>query len=78
MISPYQAFPVHRHTFQGTASNLPLDHLDGILHAITDTDITMTFGDSSTKSITGVKAGMDIVLSGETITVTTSADVMIS
>ena len=77
--SPYQAFPVHQNSFQGTASS---ESLSGrpykLLHVVTDTDVTVEVVGGGSFTISNLPAGFDIVLPGNTATVTTTGEVIIS
>ncbi len=79
MQSPYQAFPLHRYTFQGVASAETLDGRPNyLLHTIEITDITIVFFDTTSITFSGVAAGVDVVLPADTDTVTTTGSVWIS
>jgi hypothetical protein len=77
MISPYQAFPLTKNTISGVLADQSLENMERILHANADTDVTLTFPDTSTVTMT-IAAGMDIVLDGGADTVTTTAAVTLS
>ena len=79
MQSPYQAFPVHKNTFQGIASAEKMeDRPNYLLHTNEITDITIEFIDTTSITFGGVAAGMDIVLPADTDSVTTTGSVWIS
>jgi len=79
MQSPYQAFPIHENTFVGTASNVTMDvRPNYLLHAIEDTDVSITLVGGTVLNITGVRGWMDIVLPSNTESVSTTGQVWIS
>ena len=77
MISPYQAFPLLKGTISGTLTDTPLENKERILHAVADTDVTLAFPDSTTVTFT-IAAGVDVVLDGGAVTVSTTAEVLLS
>jgi hypothetical protein len=77
MVSPYQAFPLLRTTVVGVLTNQPLSNTQHILHANVDTDLTLTFPDTSTSTFS-ITQGVDVVLDGGALTVSTTAECMLS
>jgi hypothetical protein len=68
-----QAFPISSNLFTGIASDETCANRS-VLHAVEDGDITFTFRDSTTK-VLSVIAGMDLGLTRDVISVTSTANI---
>jgi len=77
MISSYQAFPLLKGTISGTLTDIPLENKERILHTVASGDVTLAFPDSTTVTFT-LEAGVDVVLDGGAVTVSTTAPVLLS
>ncbi len=79
MMSPYQAFPLNKHTFQGIAADFDMTTVRyNLVHLLEDGDITYIDDDSISYTFTGLKAGMDVVISGAATLLTSTANVLVS
>ena len=80
MMSPYQAFPLNKHTFEGVATDFDMTTVRfNLVHFVEDGDISYTSADDGTTySFTGFSAGDDVVISGDAATVTSTGVVRIS
>jgi hypothetical protein len=68
-----QAFPISSNLFVGTATDETCANRS-VLHATEDGDITFTFKDSTTK-VLPVIAGMDLGLTRDVVSITSTADI---
>ena len=73
--SVIQAFPVHRDTFIGVASNYTGSRR--IVHAAEDGSVTFNFVDGTVKEFTA-KAGQDFAVPADVESITSTAAVWIS
>ena len=79
MMSPYQAFPLNKFTYEGVATDFDMTTVRyNIVHFVEDGDISYTSTDGTTYSFTGFSAGDDVVISGDAATVTSTGVVRIS
>ena len=80
MMSPYQAFPLNKFTYEGVASDFDMTTVRyNLVHFVEDGDISYTSNDDGTVySFTGFSAGDDVVISGDAATVTSTGIVRIS
>ena len=77
--APYQAFPIHSYTYVGVANQVLMDNKPNyLIHLLEDSDLTIEEIGGGTIVITGLPAGLDLVLPGNTGNVTTTGRVMIS
>lgn len=80
MMSPYQAFPLNKFTFEGVATDFDMTTIRyNLVHFIEDGDLSYTSANDGTQyQFTGFIVGDDVVVSGDAATVTTTGKVRIS
>ena len=72
-----QAFPIHAGTYNGTASSLMIEGRYNVVHASADGTLTFTFPGSNSIVI-DVKEGQDFAIAPGCISLTSSANVIVS
>jgi hypothetical protein len=70
-----QAFPVHSGMFVGIASDESCTNRS-VLHCASDSDVTFTFKDATTITLSMI-AGMDVGLTRDVVSLTSTGDVWI-